>query len=132
MSSERQRQSPTLARALSDVVVDFADLVQKEMRLARAELTEKLSNKLRAGVWLGSAFALAFLSVVLALQALVLWIATLGFSLAGACVVVAGVLAALAVVAFWAGRADATENLAPERTIRQFNQDMRETKEHLT
>jgi uncharacterized membrane protein YqjE len=114
------------------VVVDFADLVQKEMRLARAELTEKLSNKLRAGVWLGSAFALAFLSVVLALQALVLWIATLGFSLAGACVVVAGVLAALAVVAFWAGRADATENLAPERTIRQFNQDMRETKEHLT
>ena len=50
---------------MSDVVADFADLVQKEMKLARAEIAEKLSNKLRAGVWLSAAAALAFLTVAL-------------------------------------------------------------------
>jgi uncharacterized membrane protein YqjE len=131
MSTERLRQS-TLTRAISDVVADFADLVQKEMKLARAEIAEKLSNKLRAGVWLGGAAALAFLAVALLVQALVLWIATMGLSLAMACLIVAGALAAVAALAYAAGRADASESLAPDRTIHQFNRDIEETKERLT
>ena len=51
MTTERLRAS-ALPRALSDIVVDVADLVQKEMRLARAEIGDKLSNKLRAGAWM--------------------------------------------------------------------------------
>ena len=131
MSTDRLRQS-TLARALSDVVADFADLVQKEMKLARAEIAEKLSNKLRAGVWLSGAAALAFLAVAFLLQALVLWIATMGVSLAVACLIVAGAVATLAGLAFAAGRADATESPIPERTIHQVNRDIEETKERLT
>ena len=42
-----------LPRVLADVVGDIADLVQKEMRLARTELSEKLASKLRAGLWMG-------------------------------------------------------------------------------
>lgn len=131
MSTERVRNS-TLTRAVSDVVADFADLVQKEMRLARAEIAEKLSNKLRAGIWLSGAAALAFVTVLLLVQALVLWIATLGFSLAEACLMVAGATAALAALAYAAGRADAAESLAPDRTIHQVNRDIQETKERLT
>jgi len=43
-------KNSALPRALSDVVSDLADLFQKEIRLARAELSEKLSLKIRAGV----------------------------------------------------------------------------------
>jgi uncharacterized membrane protein YqjE len=131
MSTERLRNS-TLTRALSDVVADFADLIQKEMRLARAEIAEKLSNKLRAGIWLSGAAALAFLTLVLLVQAMVLWIATMGLSLAAACLIVAGALAAMAGLAYAAARADAAESLTPERTINQVNRDMEETKERLT
>lgn len=131
MSTERLRNS-TLTRALSDVVADFADLIQKEMRLARAEIAEKLSNKLRAGIWLSGAAALAFLTLVLLVQALVLWIATMGLSLAVACLIVAGALVVMAGLAYAAARADATESLTPERTINQVNRDIEETKERLT
>lgn len=131
MSTERLRNS-TLTRALSDVVADFADLIQKEMRLARAEIAEKLSNKLRAGIWLSGAAALAFLTLVLLVQALVLWIATMGLSLAVACLIVAGALVVMAGLAYVAARADATESLTPERTINQVNRDIEETKERLT
>ena len=43
-----------LPHALSDAVGDLADLVQKELRLARAEISEKISAKLNAafGFWL--------------------------------------------------------------------------------
>ena len=72
MATERDSALP---RALSDVLSDFADLFQKELRLARAELSSKLSIKLRAGIWLATAAGLALVVVILLAQALVLWIA---------------------------------------------------------
>ena len=51
-------QSSSLPNAFSRVITDLADLMQKEMRLARAELAEKLSISIRAGVWMCVAAAL--------------------------------------------------------------------------
>ena len=51
-------KNSALPRALSEVVSDLADLFQKEIRLARAELSEKLSLKIRAGVWISVAAGL--------------------------------------------------------------------------
>lgn len=48
-------EQSTLPNAFSKVVTDLADLIQKEMRLARAELAEKLSASIRAGARPGSA-----------------------------------------------------------------------------
>ena len=42
----------SVPNAFSKVVTDLADLMQKEMQLARAELSEKLSISIRAGVWM--------------------------------------------------------------------------------
>ena len=42
-------QYSSLPNAFSRVIADLADLMQKEMRLARAELSEKLSITIRAG-----------------------------------------------------------------------------------
>jgi Protein of unknown function (DUF1469). len=47
-----QLKRSTAASALGDVVGDLTDLVQKEMRLAQAELSANISAKLEGGVWL--------------------------------------------------------------------------------
>ena len=131
MTTERLRASP-LPRALSDVVVDVADLVQKEMRLARAEIGEKLSNKLRAGAWMLIAAAVALIAFLMLIEGLALWIATFGISLYASHWIIGAALALISVLVYFAGRADARESLAPERTIHQVNRDLRETKERLT
>ena len=131
MTTERLRASP-LPRVLSDVVVDVADLVQKEMRLARAEIGEKLSNKLRAGAWMLIAAAVALIAFLMLIEGLALWIATFGVSLYASHWIIGAALALISVLAYFAGRADARESLAPERTIHQVNRDLRETKERLT
>jgi hypothetical protein len=131
MTTERLRAS-RLPRALSDVVVDVADLVQKEMRLARAEIGEKLSNKLRAGTWMLIAAAVALIAFLMLIEGLALWIATFGISLYASHWIIGAALALISVLAYFAGRADARERLAPERTIHQVNRDLRETKERLT
>src|SRR5262245_54691855 len=56
----------SLPGAFSKVMTDLADLIQKEMRLARAELSAKLSIGIRAGAWM---FVAAFLATMAALLA---------------------------------------------------------------
>ena len=122
----------TLPRALSGAMADFADLVQKELRLARAEIGEKLATKVRAGAWMIVAAMFGFVAILLLMAGLVIWISTLGLSLPAACLLVAAATAVLATVAFYAGRDDARESLAPERTIYQVNRDIQEAKETLS
>jgi Putative Actinobacterial Holin-X, holin superfamily III len=129
--AEHLRHS-ALPRALSDVIGDLADLFQKEVRLARAEISEKLSTKLRAGVWLSVAGALIFLAALLVVEGVVLGIATFGVPLHWACLIVGGVLALAGGAAYAKGRADAGEDLAPNRTIRNVKQDIATAKEQLT
>ena len=54
MAHERLLNSG-LARALTDLLADLADLVQKEMQLAKTEITEKITARLRASVWMVAA-----------------------------------------------------------------------------
>lgn len=122
----------TLPRALSGAVADFADLVQKEIRLARAEIGEKLATKVRAGAWMIFAAMLVFVAILLLMAGLVIWISTLGISLPAACLIVAAATAVLATIPYYAGRDDAREGLAPERTIHQVNRDIQEAKETLS
>ena len=121
-----------LPRALSDVVSDLADLFQKELRLARTELSEKLSNKLRAGIWMAASAAFGAAAALLILQALVFAIASYGIAMHWACLIVAAALAALGGFAFAMGRADAVEDLTPIRTIHQVKQDFATAKEQLS
>lgn len=131
MARERLRQ-PTLPEVLSEVVGDFADLIRKELRLARAELSSNISAKLRGGVWLGLAGIFGLLALGLLLGALVAWITTLDVSLHIAFLVVAAGVALLAAFAYFAGRNEIQAELTPSRTISQLKQDIETTKEQLT
>jgi uncharacterized membrane protein YqjE len=131
MARERLRQ-PSLPEVLSEVVGDFADLIRKELRLARAELSSNISAKLRGGVWLGLAGIFGLLALGLLLGALVAWITTLDVSLHIAFLVVAAGVALLAAFAYFAGRKEIQAELTPSRTISQLKQDIETTKEQLT
>jgi len=127
-----QLKNTVLPRALSDVVGDLADLFQKELRLARTELSEKISNKLRAGIWMSASAIFGAGTFLLILQALVFAIASYGIAMHWACLIVAAALAGLGGFAFAMGRADAIEDLTPTRTIHQVKQDFATAKEQLS
>ena len=126
-------QYSSVPNAFSQVVTDIADLMQKEMRLARAELSEKLSISIRAGVWMSVATVLAIASGFLIVQASVLGLsAATGIALHWSCLLVAAVLAAAAGAGFTKGRADVPDQLTPERAINQVKQDIAVAKEQFT
>lgn len=131
MAPDRLRNSK-LPNALSDAFGDLADLLQKELRLAQAEIAEKLSNKVRGAIWIAAAGALGFLAAILAVQAAVFAIASYGIPIHWSCLIVSGAFACLAALAFFTGRANAAEELTPARTLHNVKQDIATAKEQLT
>jgi len=127
-----QLKNSALPRAVSDVIGDLADLFQKEMRLARAELLSNLSVKLRAGAWMSIAGILGLIMLLLVVEAAVFGIAAFGIALHWSCLIVAAVLG-IAVALFYAkGRSDAEKELMPTRTIQQIQRDIATVKEQVT
>ena len=131
MALERIKDA-ALPHTIANVAADLADLFQKEMRLARAELSDKITTKLQAGVWMSAAGVLALFAGLLVVQAVVFGIASYGIALHWSCLIVAGVFAAIAVMLFSKGRSAAKEELAPTRTINQVKQDIATAKEHFS
>jgi Putative Actinobacterial Holin-X, holin superfamily III len=131
MAYERLRNT-TLPHVLSEVVADAADLFQRELRLAKAEIAEKITTKLTAGIWISAAGVLALMAVFIVLQAVIFAIASTGLAMHWACLIVAVGLAAIAAGAFFKGRADAKDDLAPDRTIYQVKRDISTVKEQLS
>jgi len=125
-------QHSGLAQAFTDLLADLGDLLQKEMQLAKAEVTEKITSRLKASIWMVGAGLLALIAGLLVVEAAVFAIASFGLALHWACLVVAGVLAAGALAAFYYGRSVADDDLLPKRSARQISQDIRTTKEQLT
>ena len=121
-----------LIQALGAVLGDLSDLVQKEIRLAKAEVTERLTSKLQAGVWMGVAALFGLLTAVLIIEASVLAIASYGIPLYWACLLVAVVLGAAGLASFYHGRSLAERELMPKRALRQVAQDIKTAKEQLT
>ena len=122
-----------MPNAFSKVITDLADLMQKEMRLVQAELSEKLSSSIRAGVWMSVVAVLAIVGGVLIVQAIVLGLsAATGIALHWSCLILAAVLAGAAGAAFAKGKADVPHQLTPDRAINQVKQDIAVAKEQFT
>ena len=124
-------KNAALPRALSEVLADAADLIQKEFRLARAELSGHIATKMQGAVWMGAAGVLGFVSLLLLVLAIVHAIAAFGIALHWSYLIVAIGVAALAALAFVKGRSDVGQPLTPERAIRNLETDISAAKEHL-
>jgi hypothetical protein len=123
---------PSLPDAFSRVVSDLADLMQKEMRLAKAEIANKLSIGVRAGIWISVSAILAVIGLLLVVQACVLGLsAATGLALHWSSLIVAAVLGVIAIASFFKGKAD-TPELAPDRAIRSVKQDIAAAKEQFS
>ena len=121
----------TLVSALKDLFADLRDLIQKEVRLAKAEMGEAVAGGLKAGIWMAGAGLLALIAGLLLIQAIVVGLASLGLGIGWASLIVAVVLGAAAAGAFFYGRSLAG-SLTPKRTMRQVNQDVAAVREQLT
>jgi hypothetical protein len=130
MAHDHLRDS-ALMRAVTDLVQDLADLVHKELRLARAEIAHKLTLGVHAGIRMAVAAVLAIVGVLLVIEGVVFALAATGLPLHWSCFVVAAILLVAAAIAFYSGRAAGTEDWTPVRTVRQFNETIRTAKEHL-
>jgi len=119
-------------RAFSDMLTDLSDLISKELRLAKVEIADKIATKLQASVWMAIAGLLGIVVLLLLVEAAVFAVASLGFALHWACLLVAGTLALIAVGAFLYGRSAAAEAITPSRTMNQITQDIRIAKEQLS
>jgi uncharacterized membrane protein YgcG len=125
-------QRSLLSRAISDLFTDLSEFVQKEIRLARAELAHKISVSMYAGMWMAVAAVLAIAAALLVIEGIVFAIASAGLALHWSCLLVAVVMAAAAAGLFYYGRASvASEDLAPTRSVRQFSEAVSTAKEQL-
>jgi uncharacterized membrane protein YgcG len=131
MAHDRLRNSG-LAQALTDLFADLGDLLQKELQLAKTEITEKITSRLRASVWMVIAGVLGMVAALLLVEAVVFAIASFGLALHWSCLLVAAVIAAGAAAALYHGRSIAEDELLPTRTARQITQDIKTAKEQLT
>ena len=64
-------QNSGLTRALTDLLADLAELVQKELQLAKTEITEKITSRLRASAWMVVAGILGMVAALLVVEAAV-------------------------------------------------------------
>jgi hypothetical protein len=131
MAHESLQDSP-LITTLRDLATDVSDLLRKEIRLAKAEVTEAVADRVKAGVWIMAAGLLGIVAMLLVVQALVFGIASFGIDLHWASLIVAAVLGGLAAGAFFYGRSIADASPTPARTRRQINADITAMREHLT
>src|SRR5215470_17896073 len=99
MAHESMRESG-LVRAATDLFADLSDLIQKEIRLARAEIVHKLSASVRGGIFMAVAGVIGFLAVIFVLEGIAFAIASTGLGPYWACFIVAAGLFAIAAGVF--------------------------------
>ena len=119
-----------LGDLLGSLAADIQDLVRGEIRLARAELDQKLNHVLMAAIWLLGGALVAFAGLVVILQgvaaalALVLptWAASL---IVGVVIVIIGAIFARSGMAMLS-----LKSLTPNRTAASLQKDAHVVKEH--
>lgn len=129
MSGNRAEGS-SLGDIIGSLAGDIQDLVKGEMRLARAELDQKLNRVIMAAIWLVGGALVAFAGLVVILQgvaaalALVLptWAASL---IVGFLIVAVGALFARSGLGMLS-----LNTLTPDRTAASLQKDARIVKEH--
>lgn len=131
MTTHDSLRDTTLIRGAIDLLSDASDLVRKELRLARAEMSQMLSERLHAAGWIAVAAGLSLIAFLLVVAGAVFALASTGLALHWSFLVVAAILAVAAAAAFFIGRAHLSADLSPTRTARQFNKAVRTATEQL-
>ena len=126
----QQTDDRSLKELFADLTHSVTTLFRKEIELARAETSEKLSQ---AGVAAGSIAAggiLGLAALIVLLQALVIALTELGLAPALSALIVGGVVAIIAFALLYKGMNDLkASSLAPTRTVEALRRDAHMIKE---
>jgi hypothetical protein len=126
------RPGAGLLHGISELFGDYADLVQKEIRLARAEIVEAVSRQVRASAVLAGAGFLALIALFLIIEGIVFAIAAAGLALYWSCFLVALVLIAGAGGLYAYARSAPQPRAVLARSLEQIQCDIRTVKEQAT
>jgi putative superfamily III holin-X len=122
-----------LVRAAADVVADFADLLQKEISLARLETSRSVSRAVSAGIWFAAAAAFGTLAAGLIVAALVAGLTeAVQIPVYWSCLIWAGVFVLIAGAIYAKARSNAGNDMVPRRTLGQVKKDIATMKERLS
>jgi hypothetical protein len=121
----------TIPRLVGDAVEQIGKLVQNEAQLARAELSQKLTQAGLGVAYLAGAGVIAIPVFVVLLIALALWLSTaFGWSPAAGYLAAGAIGAVIAAALALAGLSYLkSDNLKPKATIRQVQRDIAAAKE---
>ena len=130
MSGSRTEGVHGLGEIIGSVATDLGDLVRGEIKLARAELDQKLDRVIVAALWVVGGALVAFAGLVVLIQAaavalshvMAVWAA---FLIVGLLIVIIGGLLARAGLAMLS-----LKGLAPSRTAASLQKDANLVKEH--
>jgi Co/Zn/Cd efflux system component len=127
-----QTDDRSLKELLSDLTNSLTTLVRKEIELARAETSEKITHSMVALGAIAAGAILALGALIVLLQALVIAIAEMGVPPALASLIVGLVVAVIAYVLIHKGTNDLkATNLAPARTMDSLRRDAQVVKEQV-
>ena len=116
----------------SDLAQQVSDLIQTEIRLLRAELSEKITQMGAGGAEVLAGALCLFAALLILLQALVVALTKLGLGAGWASLLVGVVVGALGVFLVRNGSAQLSpSNLMPTRSQEQVARDLRVAKEQL-
>jgi len=102
---------------------DLGDLIQAEMELLRAEISEKLTLTVWSVSLIGAGVILLVATLVLLLQAAIGALVALDVSWLGAILIVAAVTLVLGGSLVWSGFNNLAHRLTPTKTVAQVQKD---------
>ena len=127
------RNAPVpLVSLVTQLGSDFAYLLQTEIRMARAELSERLSAAASAGAYVAAAAVLLLGGFIVLLVDIARWLEVAGLFYPWSLLLVAIVaLAAGGALAFVGVGRLKESSLVPQRTLEQMREDFTVAKDHV-
>jgi xanthine/uracil permease len=117
---------------LSELAQETTTLVRKEVELAKAEMSEKVSQATTGAVSLAAGGMVAFAGLIFLLLAVTYYLATLMEPWLAA-LIVGGVVTVIGIILVSMGKSKlSARNLQPDRTIASLQDDKRWAKEQLS
>jgi len=124
---------PTISSLFSDVIGQVTNLFRTEVRLAKAEMREKLEQSMRSAGFIVAGAVLLIGAIYLFLLWLVRVLVAIGVPEQWATLIVALVTAAAGYLVVRKGMADlSASNLAPTRSVGSIEKDVDVAKEAVT
>jgi len=117
------RMDRSLGELFSDLSQQTADLIKQEMRLAKAEIGEKVSDLGRHAMMIGVSIAFGLAAVIAVAAAIALFLVDLGVAPWGAAIITAAVMGVTAYMLAQSGiSALRKKSIAPVETIHSLKE----------